>query len=120
MLETEITRWIPRSCGDRWSLTVAGDTTFSITKGPSHLWSSFLVRWVVIYIVLCIQPNLSFDFVGGCGASLAIIVLCHLICSMLKSSFRLVLHLRHSLGEVVCGLYSRALGRLRAHPWVLA
>src|SRR5258708_7175151 len=71
-------------------------------------------------IVLCIQPNLSSNFVGRCRASLAIIVPCHLIHGMLKSSFHLILHLRHSLGKVVCSLYSRAPGRLQAHLWVLA
>ena len=29
--------------------------------------------------------------------------------SMLEGSFHLVLHLRHSLGKVICGLYSGAL-----------
>ena len=79
-----------------------------------------LLGWVGGHIVLCIQPNLSSDFVGRCGASLVIIVLCHLVCGMLESSFHLILHLGHSLGKVVCGLYSGALGRLWAHPWVLA
>src|SRR5258708_22852198 len=64
------------------------------------------------HIVLCIQPNLSSDFVGRCRASLAIIVPCHLVHGMLESSFCLVLHLRHSLGEFTFGLYSRAPGRL--------
>src|SRR5260221_9491288 len=71
-------------------------------------------------IVLCIQPNLSSNFVGRCGASLAIIVPCHLVRSMLESSFCLILHLGHSLGKVICGLYSGAPGRLQAYPWVLA
>ncbi len=68
-----------------------------------------LLGWVGGHIVLCVQPNLSSDFIGRCGASLTIIVPCHLICSMLESSFCLVLHLRHLLGKVVCGLYSGAL-----------
>src|SRR5260221_6937712 len=70
------------------------------------------------HIVLCIQPNFSSNFIGGCRASLVIIVLCHLVCGMLESSFHLVLHLRHSLGKVICSLYSRALGvRVCANGW---
>src|SRR5258708_35956184 len=65
-------------------------------------------------------PDVSSNFVGRCGASLAIIVPCHLVCGMLESSFRLILHLGHLLGKVICSLYSRAPGRLQAHPWVLA
>src|SRR6266436_4822359 len=68
-----------------------------------------LLGWTGGCIVLCVQPNLSSDFVGGCRASPAIIVLCHLICSMLESSFRLVLHLGHLLGKVICSIYSGAL-----------
>src|SRR5258708_40369095 len=120
MLETEITGWIPCLQGDRQSLTAAGDTTFSITKGPSHLFMVQLLGWTGGCIVLCVQPNLSSNFIGRCRASPVIIVPCHLIHGMLESSFCLVLHLGHSLGEVICSLYSRALGRLQAHPWVLA
>src|SRR5258708_37052726 len=72
------------------------------------------------HIILCIQPNLSSDFVGGCGAPPVIIVPCHVICSMLESSFFLILHLGHSLGKAICSLYSGAPGRPPAHPWVLA
>src|SRR5258705_6876902 len=67
-----------------------------------------LLGWAGGHIVLCIQPNLSSDFVGRCRASPTIIVPCHLICSMLESSFRLILHLGHSLGKVICSLNSGA------------
>ena len=61
------------------------------------------------HIVLGIQPYLSSDFVDRCRAPPTIIVSCHLICCMFKSSFHLLLHLRHLLGEVVCSFYSRTL-----------
>src|SRR5258707_653330 len=104
--DTEITGWIPCLWGDRQSLTVAGLMTFLITKGPS------LLGQTGGHIVLCIQPNLSSNFIGGCRASLVIIVPCHLICSMLESSFCLIWHLGHLLGKAICSLYSGALGRL--------
>ena len=52
-------------------------------------------------IVLCIQPYLSSDFIGGCRASPMIIVLCHLVCCMLQGGLCLFLHLGHSLGKVI-------------------
>src|SRR5258708_30789184 len=54
-----------------------------------------LLGWMGGHIVLCVQPNLSSDFIDGCRASPMIIVPCHLIHSMLEGGFCLILHLRH-------------------------
>src|SRR5258705_8887299 len=105
MLETEMTGWIPCLQGDRQSLM--GYNLFD-HKGAKPFMIQ-LLGWMGGHIVLCIQPNLSSNFVDGCRASPMIIVLCHLICSMLEGSFHLILHLGHSLGKVICSLYSRAL-----------
>src|SRR5258707_4776607 len=58
-------------------------------------------------IVLSAQPYLSSDLVDRCRAPLMVIVLCHLICCMFKGGLHFVLHLRHSLGEVISSFYSR-------------
>src|SRR5258708_14272031 len=104
----------------RQSLEVVGLSYLSVTKEASHLFMDQILGWTGGCIVMCVQTNLSSNFIGRCRASPVIIVPCHLIHGMLESSFCLVLHLGHSLGEVICSLYSRALGRLQAHPWVLA
>src|SRR5258707_1990570 len=59
------------------------------------------------HIVLGIQPYLGSNFIDRCGASPMIIVSCHLVHCMLEGSFHIFLHLRHSLGKVVCSFYSR-------------
>ena len=59
------------------------------------------------HIVLGVQPYLSSDFIDRCRAPLTIIVLCHLVCCVLEGSLHLLLHLRHSLGEVVSSFYGR-------------
>src|SRR5258708_32693016 len=82
--------WIPCLCGDRQSLTAVGDTAFSITKGPRHLFMVHLLDQAGGRIVLCILPNLSSDFVCWCGASTVIIVLCDLVCGMLQSCFHIL------------------------------
>src|SRR5258708_9086679 len=108
MLETEMTGWIPCLQGDRQSLM--GYNLFD-HKGAKPFMIQ-LLGWMGGHIVLCIQPNLSSDFVDRCRASLTIIVPCHLVCSMLQGGFCLVLHLRHLRGKVICSFYSGALGRL--------
>ena len=71
-------------------------------------------------VVLGIQPYLSSNFVDRCWAPLMVILLCHLICCMLKGSLHLFLHLGHSLGKVISSFYSGTPSRLQAHLWVLA
>src|SRR5260221_6267704 len=101
MLETEMTGWIPCLQGDRQSLM--GYNLFD-HKGAKPFMIQ-LLGWLGGCIVLCIQPNLSSDFIGGCGASPVIIVLCHLVCGMLESSFCLILHLGNLLATVVSSLF---------------
>src|SRR5258708_4515283 len=45
-----------------------------------------LLGWMGGHIVLCVQPNLSSNFVDRCGASPTIIVPCHLIHSMCQGT----------------------------------
>ncbi len=74
-----------------------------------------LLGWTGGHVVLGIQPYLSSNFIGRCGAPLTIIVLCHLIhtaCSRAAFTSSCI-HLRHSLGKVISGFYSGTL-------WVLA
>ena len=71
-------------------------------------------------IVLSVQPYLSSYLVDGCGAPLMVVVSCHLIHCMFKGGLHFILHLRHSLGEVVSSFYSGTLSGLQAHLWVLA
>src|SRR5258708_4189610 len=79
-----------------------------------------LLGWMSGHVVLGIQPDFGSDFIDGCRASPMVVVSCHLIRCMLKGSFHLILHLGHSLGNVICGFHSGTLGRLQAHSWVLA
>src|SRR5258707_2479260 len=72
------------------------------------------------HIVLGVQPYLGSNFIDRCRASLMIVVLCHLVHCMLEGSFCLFLHLRHSLGKVVCSFYGGTPSGLQAHLWVLA
>ena len=63
-------------------------------------------------IVLSVQPNLSSDLIDGCRAPLMVIVSCHLICCMFEGGLHFVLHLRHSLGEVISSFYGGTLSGL--------
>ena len=100
--------------GDDWmdSTFVGGEAEFDggrgynlfDLKGAKPLMIQ-LLGWVGGHIVLSIQPYLSSNLIDGCRAPPMVIVSCHLICCMFEGSLHFVMHLRHSLGEVISSFY---------------
>src|SRR5258707_14910742 len=64
-----------------------------------------LLGWAGGHIVLSIHPYLSANLIDGCRVPPMGIVSCHLIGCMFEGSLQFVLHLRHSLGEVISSFY---------------